>query len=95
MPNQNSNLVKFFSLWEKKSKNGKRYWSGKLGNVYVTMFRNTNPHAQAPFFDIFVSPGWTKKGAEQQPDDGDNFDSKPPEEKPAEAQPNPDSEVPF
>lgn len=48
-------LIPLVALWENKSKQtGKPYWSGKLGEAKVLMFRQKSDNPKAPAFKIFV-----------------------------------------
>lgn len=107
MPYEKDPMVKMFSLWENRGKDGtKRFWSGIVGGVKFLMFRSQSNHPQAPMFDVYVAPFRKdkKQAAGNAPADADDYKvgtpgEKPTEEKPQEAQApaaNPgDEELPF
>lgn len=48
--------IKIMSLWENKDKNGETYYSGKLGDAKILIFRNKYKKTdKEPAMNVFIS----------------------------------------
>jgi hypothetical protein len=98
MPETNTKdpMVKLFSLWENKGKDGtKRFWSGIMGGVKFLMFRCKSTHPQAPMFEVYVVP-FRKDKQRTASDDKDDYSAKPQQAAdPAPVATPEDEELPF
>lgn len=60
-----SDLHEFIALWENRSKDGKVYLSGRLGNSRVVFFRNDHKQKES-------QPDWRGYTAPKQKEDSHN-----------------------
>ena len=52
-------------LWEKESKDGRKYWGGKLGNTRFFLWPNNSENPNAPAYNLNI--------VEDEPAPEDNF----------------------
>ena len=49
-----SDLLPLTGLWRNTSREGKTYWTGRLGGLRVMMFRNESTNPKAPEFNVVL-----------------------------------------
>jgi len=90
MPYEKSPMIRICSLWETRKKRDDgteiRFWSGPMGQARVIMFRSKSTHAQAPMFDVYITPSKKKDTSKSTNTPKDNDDFKPDTAQPAEEQ---------
>ena len=75
MENQKGNLIRLTGLWEIKKRDGKVYYSGKLGHsARVLLFKNDYAMDERdPYFFLCLAPLKKKEESENLKDDVEPF----------------------
>lgn len=58
-------MQKIFSVWKNTSKNGKTYYSGKLGDLQIIGFENIKENEKQPDIVFYVSDEKQEKKKEE------------------------------